>query len=69
MIKSFETAAQDGVIRLPNDVSSSAHCVVTVLNDDLDPLRKQSKLELPEPAQRRMSELLEKNRKEVLPEK
>jgi hypothetical protein len=62
MIKVFEAVAQGGVIHLPNDVSSSAHCVVTILDDDLDTLREQSQLELPEQVQRRMSELLSKNR-------
>lgn len=50
------------MIRLPGDVSSTAHCVVTVLDDDLDSLLEQSQLMLPEEKQRRMSELLLKNR-------
>lgn len=62
MIKTFQTVAQDGMIRLPGDVPSTAHCVVTVLDDDLDTLREQSRLELPERVQERMSELLMKNR-------
>jgi hypothetical protein len=62
MTKVFETVAQDGMIRLPLDVPPAAHCVVTVLDDDLDALREQSQLQLPESAQRRMSELLLKNR-------
>jgi hypothetical protein len=66
MIKVFETVAEDGVIRLPFDVSSSAHCVVTVLDDDLDALRAQANLELPEEKQRLMSELLLKNREQTL---
>ena len=66
MIKVFETIAEDGFIRLPVDVSSTAHCVVTVLDDNLDSLREQSQLELPEEKQRRMSELLLKNREAAL---
>ncbi|MEX2168529.1 MAG: hypothetical protein WD851_04425 [Pirellulales bacterium] len=61
MIKVFETVAKGGVIRLPVDVSSTAHCVVTVLDDDLDALREQSQLEMSEEKQRLMSQLLLKN--------
>lgn len=66
MIKVFETVAEDGFIRLPVDVSSTAHCVVTVLDDDLGTLREQSQLELPKEKQRWMSELLRKNREGAL---
>ena len=66
MIKVFETVAQGGVIRLPVDVPSTAHCVVAILDDDFDTLREQSQLELPEAKQRRMSELLLKNRADSL---
>ena len=62
MIKVFETVAEDGIIRLPIDVPLTAHCVVTVLGDDRDALREQSRMELSEAAQGRMSELLIKNR-------
>src|SRR5688572_19900614 len=62
----FETIAQDGVIRLPVDAPATAHCVVTILDDDLDTLREQSQLELPAVAQQRMSELLSKNREGTL---
>lgn len=62
MLKVFETVAQDGLIRLPVDVPSTAHCVVTILDDDLDALRTQARLELPEAQQRRMTDLLAKNR-------
>lgn len=62
MLKTFETVAQDGVIRLPADVSSSAHCVVTVLGDDRDSLMRQAELVLSDEKQRRMSDLLGKNR-------
>ena len=57
---------EDGVIRLPVDVSPAAHCVVTVLDSDLDAIRKQSQLQLPESTQRRMSELLLTNREGTL---
>jgi hypothetical protein len=65
-MKVFEAIAQDGVIRLPIDVPSSAHCVVTILDDDLASLREQSRLELPEAMQERMGELLLKNREGTL---
>jgi hypothetical protein len=68
MIKVFETVAEGGVIRLPMDVPSSAHCVVSILDDDVESLRKQSQLELPEQTQQRMSELLRKNREGKLDE-
>jgi hypothetical protein len=66
MIKVFETVAQGGVIRLPVDAPSTARCVVTILDDDLDTLREQSRLELPPAMQQRMSELLLKNREGAL---
>jgi len=62
MLKTFETFAQDGMIRLPADVPSTAHCVVTVLGDDRAALERQAQLKLPEERQQRMSELLLKNR-------
>jgi hypothetical protein len=62
----FETIAQGGVIRLPIDAPATAHCVVTILDDDLETLREQSQLELPDAAQLRMSELLVKNREGAL---
>jgi hypothetical protein len=68
MTKVFETFAHDGLIRLPGDVPPAAHCVVTVLDGDLDDIRKQSQLQLPEPVQRRMSELLLKNGEGTLTE-
>jgi hypothetical protein len=58
----FETIAQDGVIRLPVGAPATAHCVVTILDGDLEALRAQAQLQLPDVAQRRMSELLAKNR-------
>jgi len=62
MPTTFELTADDGVIKLPDGVSSNAHCVVTVLDDDLHSLRREAEFTLPESSQRRMSELLEKNR-------
>ena len=62
MAKTFEAVAKDRVIRLPDYVSASAHCVVTVLDDGLESLREQSQIEIPEAKQQRMSELLHKNR-------
>jgi hypothetical protein len=66
MIRVFETLAEEGVIRLPVDVPATSRCVVTALDDDLDSLRQQSQLQLPEEKQRRMSELLVKNREGAL---
>jgi len=65
-MKVFETVAHDGVIRLPVDVPPAAHCIVTVLDEDVETLRKQAAMELPEETQRRMSELLSKNREDAL---
>jgi hypothetical protein len=65
-MKMFETVAQGGVIRLPSDVPPAAHCVVTVLDDDLESLRAQARLELSAELQGRMSQLLTKNREGVL---
>ena len=62
MLKSFEAIAENGVIRLPADVPSAAHCVVTILDDDLAALREQAEFMLPESTQQRMNELLVKNR-------
>jgi hypothetical protein len=62
MIQVFETVAQDGLIRLPAGVPSTAHCVVTILDADLNQVREQAQAELPEAVQERMSDLLRKNR-------
>ena len=56
------------MILLPDDFPSSAHCVVTVLDDGLDSLREQSQIEIPAVKQQRMSELLQKNREATLTE-
>jgi hypothetical protein len=66
MIETFETVAEGGVIRLPETAPPSAHCLVTILGDDLETFRAQSELELPEDKQQRMSELLLKNREGTL---
>ena len=68
MAKVFETVAKDRMILLPDDVPSSAHCVVTVLDDGLDSLREQSQTQIPAAKQQRMSELLQKNREAQLTE-
>jgi len=62
MIKVFEAIAQDGLIRLPAGIPPAAHCVVTVIDDDLDVLREQSQMMISEAKQQRMSELLGGNR-------
>jgi hypothetical protein len=66
MGKTFETVAKDRVILLPDDVPASAHCVVTVLDDGLESLHEQARLEIPESKQRRMTALLHKNREGML---
>jgi hypothetical protein len=66
MLKVFETVAQDGLIRLPGDVPSTAHCVVAILEEDLEAIREQAALVLSETKQSRMSELLAKHREGTL---
>jgi hypothetical protein len=66
MIKVFETVAEGGVIRLPGDAPATAHCVVTILDGGLDSLRAQSRMEVPQVTQGRMSDLLLKNREGIL---
>jgi hypothetical protein len=68
MAKVFETVAKDRVILLPDDAPSSAHCVVTILDDGLESLRAESRIEIPAVKQQRMSELLQKNREATLTE-
>ncbi len=62
MSRLFEAIAKDGVIVLPQDVPSPARCLVAVLDDDFDRLRAEAATTIAEPEQRRMSELLRKNR-------
>jgi hypothetical protein len=62
MLKIFEAIAQDGIIHLPADVPATAHCVVTVLGGDRTALERQAALTLPDDKQRRMSDLLVRNR-------
>jgi hypothetical protein len=66
MLKVFEAVAEGGVIRLPMDAPASAHCVVAILDGGLDTLREQSRMELPQSTQGRLSELLSKNREGTL---
>jgi hypothetical protein len=68
MLKIFEALAEGGVIRLPAGVSPSAHCVVTILENDLESLREQAAWTIPQAKQERMSELLLKNREGSLAE-
>ncbi len=62
MLNSFETIAENGLIRLPSGVPAGAHCIVTILDDDPAVLRQQAEFEFSASQQRRMSHLLEKNR-------
>ncbi len=62
MTRIFEAVAKDGIIVLPSDFPSSARCVVAVLDQDLETLREEAALTISESKQRRMSELLVKNR-------
>ena len=62
MTKLFEAVAKDGIIVLPRDVPSPTRCLVAILDDDFNKLRAEAALTIPEPSQRRMSELLQKNR-------
>lgn len=62
MTKVFEAVAKDGLIVLPAGVPSPSRCLVALLDEDFDRLREDAALTLPEASQRRMSELLQKNR-------
>ncbi len=62
----FEAIAKDGVIVLPEGVPSTMRCLVAILDDGLDELRQQAAFMLPESLQQRMSELLERNRRNEL---
>jgi hypothetical protein len=62
MSKVFEAVAKDGVIVLPADVPSSSRCLVALLDEDIERLREDAALSIPEPSQQRMSELLQRNR-------
>lgn len=62
MTRLSEAVAKDGVIVLPDHVPSRTRCLVAVMDDDVDRLRAEASLSIPEPSQRRMSELLQKNR-------
>lgn len=65
MSATFEAVATNGVIRLPTTAPPSAHCVVAIV-DDLETLRADAEAMLPDAKQRRMSELLRKNREAEL---
>ena len=62
MTKLFEAVAKDGVIVLPEDVPSPSRCLVAIMDDDFDRLREEAALTIPESNQRRMAELLQRNR-------
>jgi hypothetical protein len=62
MTKLFEAFAKDGVIVLPQLVPSPARCLVAVLDDDFEALRAEAETMIPEASQRRMSDLLQRNR-------
>jgi hypothetical protein len=61
MTKVFEAVAKDGVIVLPADFPSSSRCLVALLDEDIERLREDAALTIPEPSQQRMIELLQKN--------
>ena len=69
MTRFFEAFTKDGVIVLPEHVPSSTRCLVAILDEDLDELRAEAELVIPEPSQRRMSDLLQKNRDGELTER
>jgi hypothetical protein len=69
MTRLFEAFAKDGVIVLPQRVPSPARCLVTVLDDDFETLRAEAEYMISEPSQRRMSDLLQRNRDGELTEK
>ncbi|MGO8752521.1 MAG: hypothetical protein ACLQNE_41815 [Thermoguttaceae bacterium] len=68
MTRVFETFAKDGIIVLPEDAPSPARCIVAILDQDVETLRRQAATTIPEPMQQCMSELLLKNREGQLSE-
>lgn len=68
MTKVFEALAKDGIIVLPQDVPSPARCLVAILDQDIEALRQEAAITIPQPKQQRMSELLLKNREGQLSE-
>jgi hypothetical protein len=62
MTRVFEAIAKDGVIVLPESIPSAAHCLVAVLDQDIESLRREAAMTIPEPKQQRMTELLARNR-------
>ena len=62
MTRLFEAVAKDGVIVLPEDVPSPTRCLVAIMDDDFERLHDEAALTVPESSQRRMSELLQRNR-------
>jgi hypothetical protein len=68
MAKVFETFAKDGVIILPRDTPPRGHCLVAILDADIEALRREAATTIPQPKQERMRELLLKNREGRLSE-
>ena len=62
MAEFFEAFARDGVIVLPEHVASPARCLVAILDGDLDEIRTEAELTIADSSQRRMADLLQKNR-------
>jgi hypothetical protein len=62
----FEAFAKDGVIVLPECPPQPARCLVAVLEDNLEALRADADYTIPEATQKRMSDLLDKNRDQSL---
>lgn len=68
MTRVFETFAKDRIIVLPDDAPSPARCIVAILDQDVETLRREAASTIPEPVQQRMSDLLLKNREGQLSE-
>lgn len=62
MTRLIEAFSKDGIIVLPEDVPPAVHCLVAILDEDLEKLREEAGMVIPESNQRRMSDLLRKNR-------
>jgi hypothetical protein len=58
----FEAFAKNGILVLPDSAPASAHCLVAILDQDIEALRQEAAMTISEATQRRMSELLIKNR-------
>jgi hypothetical protein len=47
MTSVFETFAKDRIIVLPEDAPSAAHCIVAILDQDLETLRREAATTIP----------------------